>query len=329
MTASKRCVVTGATGFIGGALITKLLAHGIEVIAVSRSASSAACPGDTPITWKKADVTRSETVEGLFAESDYVIHAAGRLGEFGVPESDYMHLHVDGARHVLDQIAKTNPTAKVLYISSPGVLGPIAGEPADESAPLRPSNPYERSKAAAEELVQRYAQAGMQVVIARPEFVYGPGDTHVLGLFKAVQQGRFFYVGDGLNTCHPTFIADAAEGLWRCLELGMPGEIYHITGPRAVTFRELAQTIAQVLGVPAPRLSLPKRVATVIAAGFEAAAKMTGRRPPLSRTGVAFFSEDRRFSWAKAQRDLAYTPQYDLEEGVRLTVDWYGDKGLL
>lgn len=328
MTARTRCVVTGATGFIGGALTRKLLAHGVEVLAISRAPRSGS-PDDMPISWKKADVTRPETLQGLFVKSDYVIHAAGRLGEYGVPESDYMRLHVEGTRHVLSEIAEENPTAKILYVSSPGVLGPITGKPADESSPLRPSNPYERSKAAAEELVQDFSSAGLNVVIGRPEFVYGPGDTHVLGLFKAIQQGRFFYVGDGFNTCHPTFIADAADGLWRCLERGKPGETYHVTGPRPVTFRELAQTIAQALNVAPPRLNVPQSVAMIIASGLEAASRFTGRRPALSRTGVAFFSEDRRFDWNKARRDLAYNPIYNLEDGVSKTVDWYCKNGFL
>ena len=129
--------------------------------------------------------------------------------------------------------------------------------------------------------------------------------------------------------CHPTFIDDAVDGMLRCLEQGKPGEIYHITGPRPVTFRELATTIAAALDVPPPRLHVPRNLAIVGASGFEVLGKIMRKSPPLSRTGVAFFSEDRRFSWAKAERELSYRPQYDLKTGVEATIAWYRREGYL
>jgi nucleoside-diphosphate-sugar epimerase len=200
---------------------------------------------------------------------------------------------------------------------------------ADETAPLAPSNRYERSKAAAEGVAQTFIHHGRSVIIARPEFIYGPGDKHVLGLFKAIQSGTFFYVSGGGNSCHPTYIDDAVDGLLRCLQQGTPGETYHIAGPRPVTFRELGETIAAALGVRAPRLSLPKIVAWAGAGILEAAAHLVGREPPLSRSGVAFFSQDRRFSWEKARISLAYHARFSLAAGVGLTVAWYREQGLL
>ncbi len=324
-----RFVVTGAAGFVGSSLIKALVNDGAEVYALARSSSPPEHLAEIPLTWMIADVTQPSTLRGLFEGIDYVIHAAGMLGRAGTAEKEYMHLHVDGTRHVLDELSQHNPQPKTLYISSPGVLGPIDGPPADEEALIAPSNPYERSKAAAERMVGVYAAAGTPVVIARPEFIYGPGDTHVLGLFKAIQQGRFFFIGDGLNSCHPTYIDDAVDGMLRCLEQGNPGEIYHITGPRPVTFREFATTIAAALDVPPPRFRVPRSLALVGASGFEVLGKITRKSPPLSRTGVAFFSEDRRFSWAKAERELSYKPQYDLQTGVEATIAWYRREGYL
>ena len=322
-------VVTGATGFVGSSIIKALVNIDAEVYALARPSSSQERLVDMPVTWMVADVTKPRTLHGLFEGIDYVIHAAGMLGQAGTVEEDYMQLHVDGTRHVLNEVSKNNPQPKTLYISSPGVLGPIEGPPADEEALLAPSNAYERSKAVAEKMVGVYAAAGTPVVIARPEFIYGPGDTHVLGLFRAIQKGRFFFIGDGLNMCHPTFIDDAVDGMLRCLEQGKPGEIYHITGPRPVTFRELATTIADTLNVPHPRIRVLRSLAMAGAASFEILGKLTRKSPPISRTSVAFFSEDRRFSWAKAERELCYKPQYDLRAGIEATVDWYRREGYL
>jgi nucleoside-diphosphate-sugar epimerase len=150
-----------------------------------------------------------------------------------------------------------------------------------------------------------------------------------LGLFRAIRRGIFFYIGDGGNTCHPTYVDDMVDGLLACLRRGAVGGVYHIAGPRPLPFRELAETIAAELGVPPPRRRMPVPLAWLGAAGLEAAGKLTGRDVPLSRTGVAFFSENRRSTYARAERELGFTPQVELQEGVARTVAWYRAEELI
>lgn len=323
-----KVAVTGATGFVGGALVRALLEEGHEVVGVKRPSSTQPTLPHPSLSWVNGDVTAPTSLHGLFEGVDWLIHAAGMLGQAGVPESVYFTLHEQGTNNVLAE-AEQAGVSRILYVSSPGVLGPIAGPPADETAPLAPSNPYERSKAAAEQVAQVYASAGLPVIIARPEFIYGPTDFHVLGLFKAVRDGRFFTINGGQYTCHPTYIDDAVAGMLLALRNGHSGQTYHITGPEPVTFRALGQTIAAALDVPPPRLNLPRWLAWLGAAGLELAGGLFKKPPPLSRTGVAFFSEDRRFSWQKAHEELGYTPQYDLQRGVAKTVAWYRENGLV
>lgn len=323
----KKIIITGATGFVGGSLARALASRGWRVVGLRRAGSKD--PHNLEMEWVVGDVLNMASLDGLFVDADAVIHAAGMLGQAGVPESAYWRLHVDGTRNVLEAVHKQAPAARVLYVSSPGVLGPIDGEAADETTPMRPSNPYERSKAAAETVVRCHAGRGADVVIARPEFIYGPGDSHVLGLFLAVQRGMFFYVGNGRATCHPTYIDDAVEGMIRCLEAGRSGEIYHITGLEPVTFEALGETIATALDGRVPWLYLPRWLAYGGAMMLEVLGKLTGMTAPLSRTGVAFFSENRRFDWQKARREIGYEPRFDLSEGVQKTVNWYREHGWL
>ena len=318
--------VTGATGFIGQGLVRALVAKGMAVVALARPGAVRQGLDGLDIHWVEGEVTKPESLKGKFSGANWLIHAAGMLGQAGIPESTYQQLHVEGTRHVLDAATSCS---RILYISSPGVLGPINGPPADESQPLAPSNAYERSKAAAEEVALSFAGQGAPVIIARPEFIYGPGDHHVLGLFRAVQRGQFFYISGGHATCHPTYIDDAINGLLGCLQKGQPGEIYHITGPRPVTFRELGRRMATAMKVRDPWLSIPKPLAWLGALVLERVAGLTGIEPPLSRTGVAVFSENRRFSWEKASRELGYQPQFELQEGLDRTVNWYRQEGYL
>lgn len=314
--------ITGATGFVGGALARALVTRGHDVVALARLSSRKESLADLDIKWVAGDVTDAASLHGAFDGIDWLIHAAGMLGQVGVPEAAYHALHEGGTNNVLAEAERAG-VVRIMYVSSPGVLGPIVGEPANETAPLAPSNAYERSKAAAEQAVAVYARAGLPVTIARPEFIYGPTDLHVFGLFTAVKNGRFFTINKGRHTCHPTYIDDAVDGMLRVLKKGSFGEIYHIAGPNPVTFKELGETIAAALDVPPPKFDLPRWLAMAGAMGLEVIGRIVRRQPPLSRDGVAFFSEDRRFSCRKAHDELGYTPQFDLQSGVEKTVAWY------
>lgn len=328
-----RVVITGATGFIGAALARRLAEEGAEVLAVARPGADGWRLAGIKVGWVSADILSPATLDNIFSQADWVIHAAGKLGAVGVPEAVYHRLHVDGTRHVLQAVRQQAPRARVLYIGSLGVVGPVA-DPAradwpDESAPLAPTNPYERSKAAAEEVALTFSRQGLDIVLARPEFVYGPGDTHVLGLFRAIQRRQFFYVGDGLNWCHPTYVDDCVAGLLACLRRARSGALYHLAGPQPVTWRAFAATAANCLGVPAPRLRLPYALLWPAVWLAEAVGGRVGWRPPLSRSGLAFFSQNRGGSWAAAQADLGYGPRTDLTDGFSQTIAWYRQRGWL
>lgn len=325
----RRVFIIGATGFLGGALARALAQGGADVHALARPASDRSLLDGVPVTWHAGDITAPDTLNTGFAGAEWIIHAAGPLGRPNIATQVYHRVHVDGTRNVLTAVQTQSSRAKVLYLSSPGVLGPTTQEPAPEDAPLAPTNPYERSKAAGEQVARDFAARGLAVVIARPGFIYGPGDRHVLGLFRAIQRGQFFHIGSGCHLCQPTFIVDAVAGMLLCLARGREGEAYHITGPSLVTFRELGETIASALDVRPPWLCVPRWAAMMAATTLETGGRLVGRVAPLTRTGVAFFSEDRVFSTAKAGRELDYLPEYDLAAGVAHTVAWYRQQGWL
>jgi nucleoside-diphosphate-sugar epimerase len=324
-----RVIITGATGFLGGAVARALAEQGAEVHALARSTADRRVLEGIRVTWHEGDITVKESLSDLFEGAEWIVHAAGRLGQAGVPEEVYQRVNSAGTRNVMVAALATSNKPRVLHLSSTGILGPTGREPASEDAPIAPTNAYERSKALAERVALEFAARGLPVVVARPGFVYGPGDRHVLGLFRAVQSSRFFYIDGGGHMCQPTFVADAVAGMLGCLRRGKTGQIYNLVGPNAVSFRQLGETMAAALGVQPPRWSLPRWLVMLGATGLEAVARINGGRPPLSRTGVAFFSEDRLFSWQKAHRELGYTPQHDLMTGLSISIAWYRRQGSL
>jgi len=306
-----------------------LVEKGAEVHALARSDSDRSMLNGWPIIWHEGDITRPETLTPFLNGATEIIHAAGCLGQAGVSEDEYLRINTRGVQNVMSTALQLASRPRVLHISTTGVLGPLEAELPEEDAPLAPSNPYERSKAEAEKVAQEFASRGLDVVIARPGFLYGPGDRHVLGLFKAVQSGWFFYIDGGHHVCHPSFISDAVNGILLCLKKGRGGEAYHLTGPTPVTFREFANIIAAALSVKPPRLNLPRLAAHTAAYSLEAISYVTGKHPPLSRSGVAFFSESRAASWRKAKDELGYIPACDVAKGVSCTVLWYQKQGWL
>jgi nucleoside-diphosphate-sugar epimerase len=317
-----------------------LVHRGDTVRALVRAGSNLDALAGLDVECVTGDVTQIETLPPALEGVEVVYHLAGRLGRFGVPESAYHALHVEGTRNVLRAYADRARRAcagraiqRFVQCSSPGMLGAVApGEPPrDEAADHRPVSAYERSKSAAERAaLPLAAELGVPLVIARPEFVYGPGDRHVVGLFRSIQRGTFFYIGAGDCLCHPSYIDDVVAGLLACAsERARPLEAYHVCGPRPVTIRELVEAIARALDVPPPWLRLPKGLVCAGAWGAEQAGRTFGIEPPLSLEGVRFFTESRAFSIEKAERELGWSPQVDVEEGVRRSLAWYRQERLL
>ena len=318
--AGARILVTGGTGFIGNALVHALADQGAEVHVIARRVTRTAC-AHSSVVYHATDVTDPETLVPATDGFTHIIHAAGLLGRPGIPAQTYWAINVVGTRNVMNAALRAGENVKVLHVSTTGVLGPAQQELC-ENSPCRPTNVYESSKAAAENIVSEFVARGLPVVIARPTLVYGPGDQHVLKLFQAIKNGRFVHINNGRHFCQPTFIADTVAGLLLCLQKGQAGGTFHITGPTA-SFREFVTSIATAVGVRPPRLTIPRSLALCAAQTFEVAATATGRIPSMTRAAVRIFSVDRVVSCNKAKRELGYAPRYDLATGITETIRWY------
>jgi dihydroflavonol-4-reductase len=330
-----RALVIGGTGFIGGCIADMLRRKDYEVCVTVRSkdAPELKNPSSDPqLKFLYGNVLDPDSIRGCLRGSDLVFGCFGLLGKWGLSDRDYWQTNVVGVANLLKAISEAG-IRQFIHLSSAGVLGPLAdGVIADESHRFNPSNIYETTKCEAEKEVHRYAgEHRIPFTIVRPEFVYGPGDMHVFGLFRAIQRKRFPLIGSGKSLLHPTYIDDLVQGILLCAgNQNAYGKTYLITGDRSVSVKHLGTTIARALNVPLLPVRLPKPVALAMAGICESLARILNHREPvLTRARVKFFSENRAFSNARAHRELGYVPRMGLDEGVRRTVSFYREKGLL
>lgn len=323
----RRILVTGATGFIGSNLVRHLSAEGWRVRAAARSPGGAPLPSSAE--WFTCDLTEPDSLAGIEAGIEAVVHCAGALGAWGVGEAELRRVNVDGTRHLLDRIqGKTR--IQFVHLSAGGVTGPVASRIASEQYPCEPVTAYERTKLQAErEVLARASGQSMRAVVVRPTFTYGPGDGHKLALFRAIQRGRFALLGGGRSLLHPVYIDDLVAGIALALERGRSGQVYILGGPRPVSTRELADTIAASLGVARPWLSVPVWLARAVAPTAEALGRLLPFDPVLTRSRVLMMSSDYGYQIDKAVEELGYEPRIDLPGGITATVRDYRARGLL
>lgn len=327
-----RVLVTGATGFTGGWLARHLAGAGDEVRALVR-----------PVSQGRADVLRESGAQiaigdlgdtrSLMAacrDVEVVYHIAATYRTAGQPATAYREVNVDGTRRLLDA-AEATGVRRVVHCSTGGVHGHIQDPPATEEAPLAPGDVYQETKLEGELLARARGDASpLEVVVARPIGIYGPGDTRFRRLFRGIARGRFPMLGAGGVYYHLTYVEDLVRGFRLCGTVpAAAGRTYLLAGPRYTTLRELVALIAAELEVSPPRLALPVWPVWLAGALCELVCVPLRIEPPLYRRRVEFFTKSRAFDASRARRELAFDPRVDLEEGIHRTARWYREQGML
>ena len=327
-------LVTGATGFTGGHLARTLARRGLDVRALVRPSSldkpAARDLTTAGVTLVSGDLTDAAAVARACEGIDVAYHIAATYREAGQPDARYRAINVDGTRHVLEG-ARAGGARRVVHCSTGGVHGHIEHPPATEDAPFRPGDVYQDTKLEAERAARAFGdREGFDVVIARPTGIYGPGDTRFLKMFRGIARGRFPMLGSGEVFYHLTFIDDLVEGFRLCGEVpGAAGRTYVLAGPRYTTLNELARLMADALGVAPPKLRLPVWPVWMAGALCEAVCVPLRIEPPLYRRRVDFYTKSRAFDTTRARKELGFQPAVDLEDGLRRTIAWYRQQGML
>jgi nucleoside-diphosphate-sugar epimerase len=327
-------LVTGATGFTGGHLAATLARQGDGVRALVRpksrarfDRSSLPAAGVQAVEGDLGDrAALMRATEGV----EVVYHIAATYREAGQPDSAYRAINVDGTRNLLEA-ARSGGTRRLVHCSTGGVHGHIEHPPADEDAPLNPGDVYQETKLEAEQLARQFGlDTGLDVVVARPIGIYGPGDTRFLRMFRGLKRGRFPMLGSGRAFYHLTYIDDLVEGFRLCgTHAAAAGRTYILAGPRYTTLEELVALVARELGVRPPRIHWPVWPFWTAGVLCEMICVPLRVEPPLYRRRVDFYTKSRAFDTKRARTELGFAPKVDLEEGIHRTADWYRQQNLL
>jgi dihydroflavonol-4-reductase len=324
-----KVALTGATGYTGGRLLTVLTGRGDTVRALTRP-SSKRPELSPPPTWIEGDLRDAPALQRLVEGAEAVIHVAAVYRTAGHPDAYYREVNVEGTARLLETAAAAG-VRRFVHTSTVGVHGDIEHPPADETAPFAPGDVYQATKAEADSLaLDFHARRGVPVTVVRPGAIYGPGETRLLKLFRAIARGRYAVVGSGQAYYHPVYIDDLVKGYLLALERPEAvGEAFIIAGPSYVTQQELAETIARVTGGRLLPFHVPVAPLRWLAALCEAVCVPLGVEPPLHRRRVEFWTKSRAFSTDKARRLLGYEASVDLETGAARTAAWYEQAGWL
>ena len=211
-----RVLVTGVTGFTGGHLARYLASRGNQVWGLVRASTPATARDaltSAGVQLIDGDLRDKASLERACAGVEVVYHIAAIYRQAGLRDEEYRAVNADAVRDVV-LAAAVGGVQRVVHCSTVGVHGDVEHPPANEDAPLKPGDVYQETKLEGEVAARDAARTtGIEVVIARPTGIYGPGDKRLLKLFRGVARRRFVVLGNGRIFYHLTYIDDLVEGL--------------------------------------------------------------------------------------------------------------------
>jgi nucleoside-diphosphate-sugar epimerase len=319
-------LVTGATGFIGGHLVRRLVREGQPTRVLCRPGSEDKLPASIArrLEIVRGDLLDRESLMRAASGATRIYHCAGHGSHWGSRDT-FELVNVRGTRWLLEAAARRG-VQRFVHLSAVAALG-MARRLDDDSPHATSRHGYAYSKARGEQIALAYhRERGLPVTILRPALVYGVGGTWLEEPLSMLERDRLVLLGGGRGTCHPCYIENLVEAM--LLAAAHPeavGQAFIVGDGESMTFRDYFAAIATIAGKPAARRSRSWLAAQGIAAILELVAFLTRspRRPRLTRGAIAMVTRRSELSTDKIHRVLGFEPRYSFACAIDRLRAWY------
>lgn len=326
-------LVTGATGFVGGALARRLHSLGARVTAQGRRATAGAALAEAGLRFVPGDLAEPAVAVAACAGQQLVFHCAALAAPWG-PYRNFYRANVTATEQVA-AAARAAGAARLVHVSTPSLyFADQPGRAVRETDPLPPRQltAYADTKRLAEQVIAEAHAAGLPTITLRPRAIFGPGDATLFPrLLRQVARGRLRVIGRGDNLADLTYIDNVVDGL--LLAASAPaaalGRAYNLTNGEPQPLWPLIAQLCAALGYPPPTGRVPLGAALALAGALELAYTLFGRgaEPPLTRYTVRTLALDATLDISAARRDLGYAPQVSVAEGLaRFVAGWRAEQ---
>ena len=323
---SKKVLITGASGFVGGFLVEECLNRNFEVYAGIRATSSKAYLQDPRINFLNTNLNDTDSLAAQFKEHrfDYVIHNAGLTK--APKKEDYFKVNCQFTKNVIKALQQSHLPEKFVYMSSLASYGPadnMPGECVEESDQPHPITSYGESKLASEKFIAE--QSDLPYMIFRPTAVYGPREQELFTFFKIVNKGLETSIGNFEQKLSFIYVKDLATAVVDSCEAIVAQKAYFITDGKAYSSTQLGQFAKTHLGDKKTiSIKIPVGIVRTIAGISEFVGNLRGISPMLNREKVRELeSRNWQCNIKPLEQDLNFQPKYYLNEGLKETIEWY------
>jgi len=323
-----KVLVTGASGFLGSHIAEQLAGQSHSVRLLLRKTSGRRFLAGFPYEEAPGDITDAATLPAAVEGVDAVVHAAGLVKARN--EGEFQAVNGEGTANLMRAAEQSGAVQRLIYVSSLAAHGPSPeGAPRLPNAPAAPLSAYGRSKLAGEDAVRASGLAS-RAIIFRPPVIYGPRDPALVPFFRLARLRVAPLLMGGHNRISIIHAQDAARAIVQATtaEAAVGGKTYSPEDGSVHTWRDLLAAIEVAVGRRALRLNMPRWTFWAAALASEAFGFAARRAVSLTRDKV---SEMAQRHWVSSsdelRRDLRWTSSIDIQEGARLTAEWYRREG--